>query len=207
MCPAILVVSSGTACSALDQCTIGERRCSPTGTIEECTAHPSGTDVSADPPSASHHDSSANTWNPAGACGSADLCKTESVKDRYGASKNDAFCTLSATPDAACAGGATKGCDGVTYVTCRSGFAIEELLCKACGTASCIGNVLSQCKSDGDCAADLFCSNGTCEMKCACTEGAQCDTCNVLDRDTVGPARGAPFTWTCSAGKCTQAYR
>jgi hypothetical protein len=206
VCPAIVLVSSQTACSAFDECTIGERRCSATGTIEECTAHPSGTDVSADGPSVSHHDSSPNTWDPQGACGSADLCKTESVKDKYGASKNDAYCVLSATPDPACASGAT-GCDGATSVTCRSGFAIEELLCKSCAPGSCTGNVLSSCKSDGDCAAGLFCDNDTCEMKCGCAEGAACDSCNVLDRDTVGPTRGAPYTWTCSAGKCSQSYQ
>jgi hypothetical protein len=206
MCPAILVLSSGTACSALDECTIGERRCSPTGTIEECTAHPSGTDVSADPPSASHHDSSPNSWEPQGACGSVDLCKTESVKDKYGASKNDAYCTLSAMPDPACAAGA-RGCDGATYVECRSGFAVEQMLCKACGTGSCTGNVLSECKSDGDCASGLFCDSGTCEMRCACAEGTACDSCDVLDHDTAGPTRGAPFTWTCNAGKCSQSYQ
>jgi hypothetical protein len=207
VCPAIVLLSSGTACSAFDQCTIGERRCSPNGTIEECTAHPSGTDVSADGPSVSHHDSSPNTWNSVGACGSADLCQTESVKDKYGATKNDAFCVLSATPDPACTAGATPGCDGATYVECRSGFAVEQMLCKACSVGSCTGNVLSSCKSDGDCASGLFCDNGTCEMQCACADGAACDSCDVLDRNTAGPARVAQFTWTCSAGKCLQAYQ
>jgi hypothetical protein len=191
-------------------CTAGERRCNG-GQIEECTTHPSGTDVSADPPSASHHKSSPSTWEAQGSCGSADRCQTDTRVDEYGQTKADAFCSIEATRDPQCNGGSSYACGGTspssTLVTCREGFAIERQTCSTCDTeGDCNGGNFVSCKVDGDCAAGLTCVGNTCEMPCTCAEGADCASCNVLDETTNGPTQGAPFTWVCGATYCSPKY-
>jgi hypothetical protein len=201
---ACLVSSLG--CSALVECQSGERRCTGAGEVEECTPHPSGIDVSGDPISVGHHDRSPNTWELQASCG-VGLCQTEPTKDSDGVPLQDAFCTLSATPDPAC--NSTSACEGSTAIECRAGYPVAELLCTTCeaGFDGCKGGLDGKCVSASDCASGLACAppNG-CQMPCACAEGARCESCDVADREAAGPMRGTPFTFVCNSGWCARQY-
>ena len=212
LCPVVgsLVVSGGAGCSLAEDCKAGDRRCTKDGAIEECTPHAAGVDVSRDPGTASHHDSSASTWEPAGSCG-AGLCATEPTKDSHNVPMTNAFCTLSTAPVIACASGAGEVCDGTTWVQCHAGFDIARKECATCATVTvngCKGAIDASCMTDKDCAAGLTCgAKKVCVLRCACPEGARCESCDAADQETVGPTRGASFNFICSAGLCARKYR
>ena len=200
-----LIVNGG--CSASAECQSGQRRCTSAGAIEECTPHPSGIDVSRDSPSVGHHRRSANTWEHAASCGEG-LCQTEPTKNSYGVQLQDAFCTLSAAALPVCAN-ASNACDGTTAVECRAGFPIEEAICASCTVAvnGCKGRIDSSCSTTSDCATGLVCTpRHSCQAACACAEGARCESCGTAERETVGPSRGAPFTFVCNSGLCARQY-
>ncbi len=208
VCPLVGAATLTGGCSMGADCIPGERRCTQDGTIEECRAHPSGTDVSVDPVDVHHHDSSPNTWQVSAACG-AGLCQTERVKDSRGVTKQDAFCTLSPTPEPSCTEGAASACDGTTSITCRGGYAIAEVLCASCdtGAGGCTGSLEATCNTTSDCAPGLVCDPVQgCQMPCACADGTRCTSCDAADRETVGPTRGAPFVFVCNAGTCARKY-
>ena len=210
LCPAVttLALSAGAGCSLDAECVSGERRCTNGSVLEECTPHPSGIDVSRDSVSVGHHDRSPNTWELSATCG-AGLCKTEPSKDSYGVSKQNAFCTLSPTPDPVCAGGLESACDGTTSVECHGGFEVAATSCASCvsGFSGCKGDLDDTCATTTDCATGFECSpGGRCQMACACPEGARCGTCDVAERETVGPSRGTPWVFVCAAGRCARKY-
>ncbi len=210
LCLAVITPVLFTAgCSAESECSAWERRCTSTGAIVECTTHPAGTDVSRDPVSASHHSRSPNTWELLDSCGAANLCQTEPVKDSYNVIRQDAFCTLSPTPNPLCAGTNDYAltCDGTTSVECRHGFDIHDKICSSCSAVDgCKGSLNAACTTTKDCASGLECHGTSCQMTCACADGARCTTCDVADRDTVGPMRGKTSVFVCQAGLCASKF-
>jgi hypothetical protein len=196
------LVASG--CSAFEECPTGERRCTSAGELEECTPHPAGIDVSPDP-YIGHHDRSPNTWEPSAACG-AGLCQQQAKTDSYGAPLQDAFCTLSATPNPAC-GASTFVCDGTTSIECRAGFAVTEMICATCDATveGCKGHRNATCAATSDCAEGLVCVPiQGCQMPCTCAEGTRCEACDVADRESVVPS-STQFAFVCKSGWCERA--
>jgi hypothetical protein len=172
------------ACStSADSCTPGEERCSQ-GMPEVCTidgasggfgsgfVYPKSLqprdDHSSDPSGGG-----GTGWSVMDHCASPSLCVQP---------KGDhPFCALQSEPLAVCAGTAKLACAGTTGVTCRSGYAVEELAFETCpstagrypGDTSCAGSANDLpiecgkgylgdllCMQDSDCAAGLSCIAG-----------------------------------------------
>ena len=201
-------LSASAGCTVAADCLSGERRCTPSGAIEECVAHHSGVDVTRDSPSVSHHDGSPSTWELQAECG-AGRCQTEPTKDSHNVPKQNAFCTLSTSPDAVCSDPAGGQCVGTSSVQCHHGFIIASKLCAVCETkpGACTGAIDGACEIARDCAEGLRCNDrGHCEMPCACAEGERCESCDVADRDTLGPTRPKPSSFVCKSGACFRSY-
>jgi hypothetical protein len=137
-------------------------------------------------------------WSVMDHCAAPDLC----VKPPG----DHPFCALEPKPVAVCAGTAKLACDGTTGVTCRSGYAVEEIAFQTCpstagrypGDPSCVGSgedlpiecgkgYLGDllCMQDSDCAAGLSCvagANGGRMCTTRCDPAAGSATCAPYHR-------------------------
>lgn len=186
-----------------EECKRGTTRCN-FGNVEMCDPHGGGYYGNGGG-GVTHVKRSSNTWDSVGSCGGADLCVSPE--------QDVAFCVLEHETSRVCpATGTSTVCDGTTRVECHDGFIVKSEACAACDAVKheCVGGIYATCTVDTDCAHAMTCrrtsGTGTCEMACACAEGAACASCDLLDRETQDPQHGTAFTWVCRAGACFQKY-
>jgi hypothetical protein len=194
----VLGVQFLTGCLPGPDCTIGETRCDG-GVLEQCAAHPSAVYGPIDDPQYVH--GSGPDWENVADCG-AGKCVAP------GAADTTAFCALDVSPFAPC-GTDDYACDGTTLVTCNAGYAIERKQCSACDAVhgTCDEGTGDACTAAAGCGEQLRCNADpfpTCELPCACPDGAACDAC--AQSWTQAPDGGPALQWTCQAGLCAYAY-
>jgi len=195
VCLALLGPGAATGCLPGPPCAIDETRCEG-GVLERCTAHPGGIYGPIEDP---HHVSgSGPDWENVADCG-----LNQCVVPGTGV----AFCALDTTPSPSCAS-ADRACDGATLVACRDGYAVERRACSACdaATTTCRQGVGDGCAS-ASCGSPLACNAdpyATCELPCACPEGAPCDACGA--GWAQAPDGGVTLKWTCKSGLCAFHY-
>jgi hypothetical protein len=184
----------------VQDCAVGVERCNG-GLAEVCTVSVGGGGDDDDLPSPGHHSSAA--WSVLDDCGAPDLC----VKP----AGDHPFCVTRPQPLALCATSAVLVCEGTTGITCRSGYAVEEMAFQTCpntaGGQGCSleandlpkecgkGYLGDFCKVDGDCARGLSCivdANGVQSCTTRCDPAAGTSTCAPFHRLAGDRGAGVP---------------
>lgn len=114
------------------------------------------------------------------------LCRTDGEQ---------AFCTLSAEPDAQCSNGSY--CDDDVRINCIAGYLVREMSCSVCRDTApqCRGFLGASCTEPTGCADGLSCDNGKCSQSCSCADDASCPECTLY-------SASATTVPVCRAGWC-----
>ena len=192
-----LVVIGGCQLPA-NPCRVDTSRCNG-DELQRCTGHPGG--FYGGGIDDTHHTSSSDpTWDHDATCAPGACITSKTKADR-------AFCALSGTPSPACSADGSV-CEGSTLLQCSEEYVLARTACRTCNasTFTCVGQYGNECRTSGDCAAELTCDPtrvpASCGKVCSCPEGVACSACDVISGDTEGKT----FTWICSNARCTEKF-